>query len=202
MIDTGMNREECLHVMLTALERLHVDLRYTDFFVTHLHADHLGQVASLATATSAVYFNHKEAQMVNSRYSGSEQWWQKSYDFFLSNGFPENELKKSLQSHPARQYGLKHAINFSTLKEGDTIQIQNGYVKLFRGNMRLNVGRYGSYTKQEESEIEEVNTENNLSDAHYEQERRYRPYQRERSGGYRSYGGRRGSGGRDRRRRY
>jgi replication factor A1 len=88
------------------------------------------------------------------------------------------------------------------LEEGDTIQIQNGYVKLFRGNMRLNVGRYGSYTKQEESEIEEVNTENNVSDAHYEQERRYRPYQRERSDGYRSYGGRRGSGGRDRRRRY
>lgn len=88
------------------------------------------------------------------------------------------------------------------LEEGDTIQIQNGYVKLFRGNMRLNVGRYGSYTKLEESDIEEVNTENNVSDAHYEQERRYRPYQRQRSGGYRDYGGRRGSGGRDRRRRY
>ena len=89
------------------------------------------------------------------------------------------------------------------LDDGDTIQIQNGYIKLFRGNMRLNVGRYGSYTKLEESDIEEVNTENNLSDARYEQERRYRPYQRERSGGYGSYGGRRGgSGGRDRRRRY
>lgn len=88
------------------------------------------------------------------------------------------------------------------LEEGDTIQIQNGYVKLFRGNMRLNVGRYGSYTKLEESEIEEVNTDNNVSDAHYEQERRYRPYQRQRSGGYRDYRrGDRGDRG-DRRRRY
>jgi len=85
------------------------------------------------------------------------------------------------------------------LDEGDTIQIQNGYVKLFRGNMRLNVGRYGSCTKLEESDIEEVNTENNVSDAHYEQERTYRPYQRQRSGGYRDY--RRGDRG-DRRRRY
>lgn len=70
-----------------------------------------------------------------------------------------------------------------------TLQITNGYVNLFRGNMRLNIGRYGSFEILEESPITKVNTENNLSDKRYEQERRDRPRYGERSG----YGERRGS---------
>ncbi|MBP1716563.1 MAG: Zn-dependent hydrolase, glyoxylase, partial [Deltaproteobacteria bacterium] len=41
MIDTGMNRSECLEVMESSLKELRIDLEKTDFFVTHLHADHL-----------------------------------------------------------------------------------------------------------------------------------------------------------------
>ena len=76
------------------------------------------------------------------------------------------------------------------INDGATLQITNGYINLFRGNMRLNVGKYGSYEVLEDSPIAEVNTENNLSDKRYEQERRFRrPYRQ--SGGY----DRRGSGG-------
>ena len=77
------------------------------------------------------------------------------------------------------------------ITEEATLQITNGYINLFRGNMRLNIGKYGSYEVVEESPITEINTENNLSDKKYEQERRFRrPYRQ--SGGY---GGRRGGGG-------
>ena len=72
------------------------------------------------------------------------------------------------------------------IDEEDTISITNGYVNLFRGNMRLNIGRYGSFEALEESPITEVNTENNLSLKQYEQERRYQPY-RPRYGGRRGY---------------
>jgi hypothetical protein len=65
--------------------------------------------------------------------------------------------------------------------------ITNGYVNLFRGNMRLNIGRYGSYQILEETPITEVKTENNLSEKRYEQERRYQPYRRPRYGGRRDY---------------
>jgi replication factor A1 len=84
------------------------------------------------------------------------------------------------------------------INDGDTLQITNGYINLFRGNMRLNVGKYGSYEVLEDSPIEEVNTETNLSDKRYEQQRRYRrPYRQ--SGGYGGRGGGR-SGGYQRRR--
>ena len=70
--------------------------------------------------------------------------------------------------------------NIDRINEGITIRITNGYVNLFRGNMRLNTGRYGSLELLDESPITEVNTKNNLSEKQYEQE----PYQPDRSSGY------------------
>jgi len=78
------------------------------------------------------------------------------------------------------------------INEEAIMSITNGYINLFRGNMRLNIGKYGSYELVEDSPITEVNTENNLSDKRYEQERRF-----DRGGGRGGYGDRGGgrSGG-------
>ena len=65
LIDTGMNRDECLSVMTSSLKRLGVDLERTGFFITHLHADHLGLAGTLATDASKVYFNEVEARVMN-----------------------------------------------------------------------------------------------------------------------------------------
>ena len=73
------------------------------------------------------------------------------------------------------------------INEGNTISIKNGYINLFRGSMRLNIGRYGSLELLDESPITEVNTQNNLSDKQYEQERRYQPDRPSRYGGGRGY---------------
>jgi replication factor A1 len=77
--------------------------------------------------------------------------------------------------------------NIDKINEEATLRVTNGYVNLFRGNMRLNIGRYGSFEILEESPITEVNTENNLSEKRYEQERRYRPDRQRRYGGRRDY---------------
>ena len=81
------------------------------------------------------------------------------------------------------------------VSEGDIYDIRNGYVRLFRGSIRVNTGRYGSLTLSEEV-IDETNVDNNMSDRQYEQERR--------SYGGGGYGGRRQSYPRryDRGRRY
>ena len=76
--------------------------------------------------------------------------------------------------------------NIDQIDNDDTIKIANGYINLFRGNMRLNIGRYGTFEVVDESSISEVNTENDLSEKTYEQERRYRSY-RPRYGERRSY---------------
>ena len=86
--------------------------------------------------------------------------------------------------------------NIEKVKDGDTVNIKNGYINLFRGNMRLNVGRYGTLEISETPIAGEVNTENNMSTKVYEEERR--PF---RGGGRGDFGGRRDFGGRDRDRR-
>ena len=76
--------------------------------------------------------------------------------------------------------------NIEQIDTEDTIKISNGYVNLFRGNMRLNIGKYGTFETIEGSPISDVNTENNMSEKTYEQERRFRS-NRPRYGERRSY---------------
>ena len=83
--------------------------------------------------------------------------------------------------------------NIEKVNEEDTVRIENGYVTLFKGNMRLNIGKYGKMAPAETPLEGEVNTENNVSSKTYDQPRR--PFRR---GGYGGRGGG-GYGGRDRR---
>ncbi len=72
--------------------------------------------------------------------------------------------------------------NISRVDQGSTYAIKNGYTSLFRGSIRLNVGRYGEID-QAEQEIGEVNTGNNISERTY-------PDRRRSYGGYSSSRGR------------
>ena len=62
--------------------------------------------------------------------------------------------------------------NIEKVNDGDTVRIENGYVTLFKGNIRLNIGKYGKLEPAETPLAAEVNTENNVSSKAYEQERR------------------------------
>jgi len=120
IIDTGMNRKECMDVMSPGLKKLDVDLSKADFFITHLHADHLGLVSNLATDTSTIYFNQPDATIVN---SASVSHWEKQSNFAHISGFPEDELQRAIKSHPGYKYSSRDRLDFYILKEGDTISI-------------------------------------------------------------------------------
>jgi len=64
--------------------------------------------------------------------------------------------------------------------EGKTYLLTNGYTTLFRGNLRLNIGRYGELSEAEE-EIEEVNMELDMSEEEHDYARRRRDYGDDRS---------------------
>ena len=57
IIDTGLNRKECLEAMQNGLQKLGVELKQSDIFITHLHADHFGLVSKLATDSSYIFFS-------------------------------------------------------------------------------------------------------------------------------------------------
>jgi len=74
------------------------------------------------------------------------------------------------------------------ITEGASYNLTNGYTGLFRGNLRLNVGRYGKLEQAEEA-IEDVNMDVDMSAEEHEDDRPRRSF----GGG--GYGGRSGGSG-------
>jgi len=120
IIDTGWNQEECMYAMQTGLRELGVDIRKTDFFITHLHADHFGLISDLVTDTSKIYFNQPDADRFKSGFR-----WDDFANFARLNGVPENELQAIRQSHPGLKFRAKGGLAFHILREGDEISIGN-----------------------------------------------------------------------------
>jgi len=116
VVDTGMNRPECLDVMRASLEALSVDFSRTDFFVTHSHSDHIGLVSALKTAESHVFLNPVEAAHVL-----SPDLWTGLAVAARTHGFPDPEA--AVDNHPGRRYLFSGHPHFTHLQEGDTLPI-------------------------------------------------------------------------------
>jgi len=120
IIDTGFNRKECLEAMNNGLREINVDLADCDFFITHLHADHFGLIARLATKTSRIYFSRPDKEIIES-WEGFEPM----IEYAGKNGFPENELRTALHQHPGYKYGSDWMPDMSVLEDGETITYGN-----------------------------------------------------------------------------
>jgi replication factor A1 len=66
--------------------------------------------------------------------------------------------------------------SIDAIEEDMVLKLDNAYVNVFRGSMRLNLGRYGSFSVLDETPFEDVELENNISDQQVEYQRR--PYRR------------------------
>ena len=118
VIDTGLNREECRQALLQGLETLRVDLAQTDFFITHLHADHLALATAVAHDTASIYLNDADASRIANfqKRTGFEQ-------FARLHGMPEDDVKEGLDNHPGVKYGISKMPRFRTCRDGDTIEV-------------------------------------------------------------------------------
>jgi len=118
IIDTGLNRKECLEAMQNGLQKLGVELKQTDIFITHLHADHFGLVSKLASDSSDIFFSRPEKELM-------ESWegFGAMIAYAGKNGFPENELKAALDKHPGAKYGSDWIPELKVLDDGDKISV-------------------------------------------------------------------------------
>lgn len=116
MIDTGMNREECRTALESGLRQLGVDLRDTDIFVTHMHADHSGLVADLAVDGSTIYASRLDGPVIN---SGPD--WEGMRRYAASSGFPWDDLQKAIERHPAYKYRTSRHVDFKLMDDGDVV---------------------------------------------------------------------------------
>lgn len=124
MIDTGMNRPECMEAMEAYIKNIGLDLQRTDFFITHLHADHMGLVSELARSSSKIYFNYPDHVIVQ-----DPGHWDKMGVAALANGFPEEDIQSAISRHPGRRYQTKNPPDLTLLREGDHLEIGGYYLR-------------------------------------------------------------------------
>lgn len=115
IIDTGMNRQECLEAMRLGLHELEVDLAVTDLFITHLHADHSGLISRLATSESRVYCSRPDAAIIN-----HSDYWHDMLAYAYRNGFPADD--QAMYQHPGFKYGNRNPVDFTVVSEGDVVE--------------------------------------------------------------------------------
>ena len=118
MVDTGMNREECLTALTAGLQELEIKLEETDFFVTHMHADHSGLVAQLSTKESKIYCGDADALVIN---HGID--WEELLEHAQMTGFPAIESREAINRHPGYKYSGRGKLNIYSVKDNDRINV-------------------------------------------------------------------------------
>ena len=124
IIDTGLNRPECLEAMMNGLHKIGIDLEKSNIFITHLHADHFGLVGKLAADSSHIYFSRPEKELMES-WEGFETM----ITYAGKNGFPENELRAALDNHPGAKYGSEWVPELQVLDDGDDLHVGDYHLK-------------------------------------------------------------------------
>ncbi len=121
VIDTGMRRPECDEAIRRGLDELGVDLANTDFFITHLHADHIGLVSDLAADASLVYFNHPDAELLGGFARDADGAFGRLTAEATRSGFTDEEIEEALERHPGFKYSPPEYPAFRFLSDGDRL---------------------------------------------------------------------------------
>ncbi|MBN1539296.1 MAG: MBL fold metallo-hydrolase [Candidatus Thermoplasmatota archaeon] len=133
IIDTGMNRPECVEVLDRELSSLDLDLSRTDVFVTHLHADHLGLAPHISRGRTKVHMGPDDIDNIN-----ATGYWSRMLNFALKNGFPSVDPQEAIRKHPGYRYGPLGPMNLVPAKDGDIFRV---------GDRRLRVVHTPGHTR-------------------------------------------------------
>ncbi len=101
IIDTGFNLEECYSALKEGLEQLEIDIEKTDMFITHLHSDHSGLAAYIMNKDSTIYMSKKDYNYLSNM---DDKRWKMLYEFYISEGFSEQEMSILWTVNPAKAY--------------------------------------------------------------------------------------------------
>jgi glyoxylase-like metal-dependent hydrolase (beta-lactamase superfamily II) len=93
IVDPGLNHDQSLASIQEALTCLSVNMARIDFFLTHMHIDHMGLMLRLRSSDSKIYVGQGEKQPLESDWDGI-------FSLALAHGFPEDELPSLLLQHP------------------------------------------------------------------------------------------------------
>jgi glyoxylase-like metal-dependent hydrolase (beta-lactamase superfamily II) len=121
LIDTGLHAEKCKKVMFDSLDKLGVNLRNTDFFITHHHADHFGLFSDLVSDESVVYIHRSDVLAIEK--IGTHAALDELKNFLIIADFPEHEPRKLMPSDVGNNYRMPHSCSLRLITGGDELVI-------------------------------------------------------------------------------
>jgi glyoxylase-like metal-dependent hydrolase (beta-lactamase superfamily II) len=129
LVDTGFNQKESFEDLTTGIRELALDMRNTDIFLTHFHADHTGLVSAIASPSSKIYMGAADIPLFAVEHEPGDTYWTMLREMFLKTGFPENEYNDAMRVSPIRVFAAPKKINCIPLVDGDAVSVGDFYLK-------------------------------------------------------------------------
>lgn len=120
IIDTGFNSPVCYESLTTGLNEIGVDLKCTEMFLTHMHSDHTGLVSKIMNDDSVIYMSAEDYEYVKLML---QNYWVKSDESYIKEGFTTEELKLLRESNPAKLYNPDRLFNITEIEDNSKIYI-------------------------------------------------------------------------------
>lgn len=119
IIDTAMNRPECLKALREGFKELGVDPAESDYFVSHRHGDHHGLITTLAGKSSRVYMGRIDLAFIKKASYGSKLILEET----PRHGFPRTEMKRLMSRPPASPDSRRVKPRYHPVDEGAVINV-------------------------------------------------------------------------------
>jgi glyoxylase-like metal-dependent hydrolase (beta-lactamase superfamily II) len=123
MVDNGIDLPATRQELCSDIAKIGLDLKHTDFFITHSHPDHCSNTSVLAGPDSEIYIGRTDVEMLS--YGGAAmQQRHARRNLFLGvpegNFFTEGNAFKPV--HPMYELAVQRGWEFSTPEDGQTIE--------------------------------------------------------------------------------
>jgi glyoxylase-like metal-dependent hydrolase (beta-lactamase superfamily II) len=118
IVDTGLNRAECRRAMADSVRAAGMDLRETDFLITHAHADHIGIAKELAGDHSRVFISAPDALLLSKWTS-----WEGLFPIAATYGFPKDELGLGIEGNRNMGFRGEDVPQITVFEEGHAFSV-------------------------------------------------------------------------------
>lgn len=149
IIDTGFNQKDSIDALFGGLKELNIDIKDTQLFITHMHADHSGMASLFEEAGVKIYASEADGKTINNMTNDS--YWKELDKFKLLFGLEVDDI--TFKEHPGYINALKSPVGFTYVEEGHQIEIDDyvlevvsmpghtlGHIGLYERNRKLLFG--------------------------------------------------------------